>query len=147
MTRWARWTESSSGSTFGDDESGWEGHDSAEDLAHAEESEECHLPLAETRAGEDQAGHRLPAEGTEEPGKRWREAANCADRDMMVSASITNFWTFLSTIDTLSGSVFAVQEHAILKRSSEAAQATAFKRGTNWWQGPWMTRGTRGLGR
>ena len=137
--------ESSSGSTMGDDESGWDGHNSAEDMDLAEDSDGCHLPLAEDEPAEEVKKIKQHATGTEDPDRRWGKESSFADRGIIVSANVTNFWTFLSTIDNMKGSVFANQEHGILQRNMEAAQATAFKRGYQLVAGPLDDTGHSGV--
>ena len=81
--------------------------------------------LAEDEPAEEVKKIEQHVTGTEEPDRRWGKESSCADRGIIVSANVTNFWTFLSTIDNMKGSDFAIQAHGILQRNMEAASCTA----------------------
>ena len=81
----------------------------------------------------------------EQPGQRWAITTPEEGSDIIGSANITNFWTFLATAEAMERYIFAMQYHGILQRSVEAAQATAHKRGFNLVAGPSTTLATRAL--
>ncbi|WP_353239700.1 hypothetical protein, partial [Limnohabitans sp.] len=76
---------------------------------------------------------------------KWDSLAVKGSTFQVSCVNITSFWSSLATIGGMHSDIIAVQEHGILERSREAAQAVAFQQGFTLVAGPLDETGHSGV--